>query len=83
MQSLALSSPPPSLLTVRPSAASPHAPWVGSSDVAARVLNSSGIRKSARLLSMLAAVLAIRPSWWAATDALGQVRCGVGYLRGC
>lgn len=44
MQTLALSRSPPSLLAALPSPAPPHAPWVGSAHVAARVLNSSGIR---------------------------------------
>ena len=44
MQALALSPAPPSLLTFRPTAASPRWGWVGSSDVAVRVLNTSGIR---------------------------------------
>jgi hypothetical protein len=82
MQTLALSRPPPSLLTVVPSAASPHAPWVGSSDVAARVLNTSGIRESSfsfcgtlyftriKLLSSL--VSAFHRSVGAATEAYAR-----------
>lgn len=53
MQALALSPPPPSLLAVSSATASARWRLAASSDVAVRMLNSSGIRESLALTNCL------------------------------